>query len=199
MRARRQPTAIHACEIALKATGCIARRLLPVQPVYFTSSHWETRSHQARARPGSPASRLFVPITMATSWLQQPFADYFSAAGSCMNSAVHVPPSPCLPVPRRTGRLISHQISLSRSLCPGWGHSSLAHTHRSRCPGAQLTAWHTQAKALPCHSWVCWQLHREAVSGFKRVPKTFISRPGRADPAQGGDSKIDLDLPKGQS
>lgn len=55
--------------------------------------------------------------------------------------------------------------------------------------GAQLTGTHTEeplpwgtalclahtalqpaAKALPCHSWLCCQLHREAVSGFKWVP-----------------------------
>lgn len=178
---------------------CTARHLLPVQPVYFSSSHWKTRSDQARAGGGSPVSRLFVPITMATlckwcSGRSSRSQTIFPAAGSHMNSAVHVPPSlpsACAPLHRKA----DFSPNLAAPECPPWA-------------GGQLAAWNTlhlwpPANALPCQgSWVCWQLHGEAVSGFMRVPgvpETFISGPARADLTLGGDSNTDLALPKGQS
>lgn len=176
---------------------CTARRLLPVQPVYFTSSHWETRSDQARARTGSPVSRLFVPITMATlrkrrSGCSSRSQTIFPAAGSHMNSAVHVPPSPpsaCALLHRKA----AFSPSSHGASAPGRGTARcLAHT-----------ALQPSAKALPCQgSWLCWQLHGDAASGFTRVPgvpETFISGPGRADLTLGGDSNTDLALPEGQS
>lgn len=154
--------------------------LLPVQPVYFTSSHRETCSDQARARTGSPVSRLFVPITMATlckqpSGCSSRSQTIFPAAGSHMNSAVHVPPSPpsaCAPLHRKADFL-----------------PSFVATEPLPQAGGQLAAWHTLplAKALPCQG--CWQLHGAALFGFMRVPgvpKTLISGPGRADCTLGG-------------
>lgn len=130
---------------------CTARRLLPVQPVYFTSSHWETRSDQARARTGSPVSRLFVPITMATlckrrSGCSSRSQTIFPAAGSHMNSAVHVPPSPlsaCAPLHRKA------------ALSP-----SLAATEPLPQAGGQLAAWQTlhyshQLKHFPARAPGC--------------------------------------------
>lgn len=131
--------------MALKATACVARHLLPVHSVYFTSSHWETCSAEAKGRTGSPVSRLFVPITMATLRKQcsgccSRSQTIFPAAGSCMNSAVHVPPSPlsaCAPLHRKA------DFSLPRSLCPGPGDSSLPGTHRTTsgsygCAGSSM-------------------------------------------------------------
>lgn len=67
---------------------------------------------------------------MATFWLQQQFADYFSGAGSCMNSAVHVPPSPlsaCAPLHRKAD--FSPNLTVTEPL--PW-------------VGAQLTGKHTE-------------------------------------------------------
>lgn len=75
------------------------------------------------------------------------FTDYFSGAGSCMNSAVHVPPSPlsaCAPLHRKAD--FSPNLAVTEPLPWPWVGAQLTgtHTQRSCCPGTQITAWHTQ-------------------------------------------------------
>lgn len=178
---------------------CPSRHLLPVQPVYFTSSHWEAGWDQVRGRVGITWLPSVCPhndgnALQASLCCSSPSQAIFPAAGSYMNSAVHVPPSPP-----------SACVLLYRKADFSPNFAAMEPLPQAR---EQLTAWHAvhyshQLQHSPARfSWLCWQLHREAVSGFMRVPgvlKTLISGHGRRDLTLGGDSNSSLALTKGQS
>ena len=139
---------------------CTTRRLPQVQPVYSSSCHWETCSDQARARPGSPVSRLFVPITMATLCKQRSGCSSrsqttFPAAGSHMNSAVHVPPSSpsaCALVHRKTDFLpsLNAMEPLPQAAGPLAAWHALPYSHRLRHSPARAPGRAGSSMEKPC-------------------------------------------------
>lgn len=151
----------------------------------------------ARIRPGPgqiTCIPLFVPITMATLCKQRPGRSspsqtIFPAAGSHMNSAVHVPPSPssaCAPPHRKAD-------------CS----PNPAATEPLPRAGGQLAAWHTlhhshQLQHVPARAPAS---ARSSVGKLRLasqgVPK-ISHRAGRADPTLGGDSNTESALAKSQ-
>lgn len=159
-----------------------ASRLLPVQPVYFIGTHWETHSDQVRARPDhlypSVCSHNDGNALQAAPWPQWPFADYFSCHW--------LPHEPCCSRPT---------LSLV-CLCPTAQESCLL--TKPCCQGASALGGRTArclahpasqppASARPRQgSCVCCQLRGEAVSGFTRSPQNISQGwEGRSYPGWG--------------